>query len=129
MKTPDNGGPAFPKSYQFVEDGEIMEEQQSGMSVRTAIAMRAPQKAPVWFSPKLEKEPKITRWQNCEGTRLYDDWKVAKFECGHSVMADPEQWKEVRRVRERNNIASLVQWPVFYADALIAELTKDGGVL
>lgn len=39
--THNDGGPAFPRTYEFVEDGERMDDTQNGMTLRDYFASLA----------------------------------------------------------------------------------------
>jgi hypothetical protein len=41
MSATNDGGPAFPRTYEFVEDGERMDATQNGMTLRDYFAGQA----------------------------------------------------------------------------------------
>ena len=47
MSKPNDGGPAFPRTYEFVEDGERMDDTMDGMTLRDYFAGQAVAKAVV----------------------------------------------------------------------------------
>lgn len=116
-KTRNDGGPAFPKHTQSLAMSDAVESWvetlpgSAGMSLRDYFAAHAP----------------TERWRHYWPTpstpRPDPDWAGIP-ESARQYEASPNNWKELAAWDTEDARQYDLQWPYFYADAMLAERSK-----
>lgn len=97
-----------------------------GMTIRTYLAGQAPTVPAAWFVPRNNDRPS---WSSLPRTPMPHGTSAT---VGHCPKCDEYFKKQEELERERDKARSdwemrcYIEWPVAWADALIAELNKGG---
>lgn len=111
-----DGGPAFPSHGTM---GEIV---QSGMTLRDYFAAKAPAQPWPFYQPTMPPRPTLGVAVSDDGQRKYLTAIDAERKEG-----DCWSWSNRNAVDEwdaENKRQYYIQWPYFYADAMLAERMK-----
>lgn len=137
--------PAFPVLMQQVGDNEFRAHRpgdplsytrpMAGLTKREYFAAVAPNDIPEWFE-HVEPERPDVKFPNIDDVEDVNDWKildkwiwsVKKFALPDHLAWFGEQWAEAHKKRKEwekaDAAARYFQWRKYYADMMIAELSK-----
>lgn len=116
MSIKNDGGPAFPMIRDMRSNPDW--DYHEGMTLRDYFAAHAPATPWPFYAPVMPEQPDLGPPVGEDGTE-YADWKEAERETAdcwsYKNQSAFDQWK-VERLRQH-----WIQWPWFYADAMLAE--------
>lgn len=100
----DDGGPAFPTEERIENFRDVA--ATNGMSLRDYFAAHAPKRVWNHFHPDMPPRPE-PEWGD---TKPDDRWDASPF-----------NWREIDAWKTERARQVELQWPYFYADAMLAE--------
>ena len=109
--SPKTGGPAFPIPGEF-----LGEDRTTGMSLRDYFAAHAPREMWGWYAPTMPQprpEP-LYDHDHRNGSGCLTQWECIAVNRDELDAYDDERRKQWD-----------VQWPYFYADAMLIERAKS----
>ena len=127
---PDNGGPAFPQGYDYINDIPLV--SPTGMSLRDYFAAHAPAEIPTWFYDGFVKKeydgpamPDPDAVENISDRDMCIEWmRDPVFDLPEHLRRFQNAVKAHRQAMDRHrsdeHARVYIAWRWAYADAMLA---------
>jgi hypothetical protein len=103
------------KNYDDGDEPAFPQVGFNGLTIRDYFAAHAPRRPYVWFEPKMRPRPKPHYDHDHPNERKYEERLIG---------CTPVNELELAEYDDERHRQILLQWPYFYADAIIAERAK-----